>query len=181
MSLDKRDFSNKKHALIEISFNLVIIVVILTLVIALLLNGLLYSINESELNQINKQIDTIISEGEHMSSLASSGSNKTINVYFPQKLKWAVFGKKINNEVSINNNELIYPNLSISNKKEQNEGLYYCYLLKDGTFDLGQTDIQFRSNNISEAAILFSGNYQVIMQLKQTQKGNCYVQLIKKD
>jgi hypothetical protein len=173
----KKKLRKDNKAIMELPFNLVIIVVVMGAVILILSISLLNIMHEAEISQINGQINLIVSEAEHMAGLADSGSNRTITVKFPYSLKWIVFGKPAESMGDLKQSSYLIPeDLTLSSSSSN----YFHYLLEDGTIETGNANTHFCGKNSNEAALIHGGEHTLWLELI-SENGKSFVKIVEKN
>ena len=121
----------------------------------------IYNMVENSQSEIVKnQVEKIISEAENMFEYADSGSLVTIQVNFPDSLRFAVFGSMPLNGVSEPANHVL----------DENTSNNYYFVMGDGTICSYSSNARFSGELIEEVAVLHQGSYTISLELEKNDE-----------
>ena len=146
---------NNEWGIIALPTYLVIIVIIVTAITGVLSYGLLNYQHEMQTQQIQNQIDTIISQAELLYTSSFDDSSIVIEVMFPPILTSLIFGALPQN----NMNE--YDHYIRDNTTEK----LCCYILDNNQMLIRHTAMKFFGENITDPAILEAGRYEIMIKI----------------
>jgi hypothetical protein len=133
---------------------LVIMVIIVSCVIGILSYGIQEFQMTMQSQQIDNQIDMIISQAELLYASSFEGSSIVLEVEFPDYLDSIVFGGCLTGNSSIED-------MYIHNDRTEKT---CCYLLDDNQMNIRHTSIRFVGENITKPSILHEGGYLIRLE-----------------
>jgi hypothetical protein len=143
---------------------LLVIIIVTAAIIMLFSLSLQNIIIDSQIHQIEHEIDTILTEATNMFEYADEGSIATVHVEFPSALRFIVFG-------GLPTNGTIEPtNLTLDENTNNN----YYYVLNDGTLRSFHSNARFSDKNLTQIAVFHTGIYDLTLELWY-QDGKTYV------
>jgi hypothetical protein len=143
---------------------LLVIIIVTAAIIMLFSLSLQNIIIDSQIHQIEHEIDTILTEATNMFEYADEGSIATVHVEFPSALRFIVFG-------GLPTNGTIEPtNFTLDENTNNN----YYYVLNDGTLRSFHSNARFSDKNLTQIAVFHTGIYDLTLELWY-QDGKTYV------
>jgi hypothetical protein len=143
---------------------LLVIIIVTAAIITLFSFSLQNIIIDSQIHQVEHEIDTILTEATNMFEYADEGSAATVHVEFPSALRFIVFG-------GLPANGTIEPtNLTLDENTNNN----YYYVLNDGTLRTFHSNARFSDKNLTQTAVFHTGTYDLTLELCY-QDGKTYV------
>jgi hypothetical protein len=136
-------------------YYLLIIILISAIIIGVLVLSLQQMMNDSQIHQIEHEIDRIITEATNMFEYADDGTCITLQVQFPQSLQFIVFG-------SLPTNGTNEPSLLILNESTSNN---YYFVMDDGSIHTYHSNVRFSDQNFTNFILLHSGVYTLTLEL----------------
>lgn len=165
MSLCKRGFLFKKeYAVLGQPVSLFVIVIVATTILLLWSLSTKNLMRDTQLHQIEQQVNTILFEATHMFEYAADGSGVTIHAEFPPSMRYIVFG-------SLPRNQTLLPESLVYDEKASNN---YFFVLDDGSLHTYHSNVRFSNHNMTGCAIFSAGKYTITLQLCQ-KKGITHV------
>ncbi len=132
--------------------------------------GFALSINsmteDSQVDLVRCEIDSIISEAENMYEYADSGSLVTVKVIFPDSLSFVVFGSMAVDGVSRPSDYSLDENLSNN----------YFFVMDDGTIRSFSSSVCFCGKSTDDFALFGAGSYTLKLELVK-EDGMCFVKV----
>ena len=157
---------NNKDATIGLPIYLIIAIISATAVITLLILSMYYITMESQIYQVENEIQKIITESENMFEYADQGTFVTIHVEFPDSMKYVVFG-----DLPRYNN--VEPkNLTLNENTSNN----YYFIMNDGTLKTFHSNVRFCGNNTTITSLFYPGIYDICLELTHVD-GKTYVKI----
>jgi len=167
MSLHRANLgSGQDNAVLGQPIGLLVILIIATAIIALFCLSAQNLMNDSQIHQVEHQIDTILTEAANMFEYADDGSQTTIHIQFPASLRFIVFG-------SLPRNGTVEP---IDLTLDENSSNNYYYVMDDGAIRTFHSTARFSDHNFTQIALFHSGSYFITMELFY-REGKTYVAL----
>ena len=134
---------------------LLVVIIIAAAIITLFSLSLQNIIMDSQIHQVEHEIDTILTEATNMFEYADEGSMVTVHVEFPTALQFIVFG-------GLPTNGTTEPtNLTLDENTNNN----YYYVMNDGTLRLFHSNARFSSENLTQMAVFHTGTYDLTLEL----------------
>jgi hypothetical protein len=156
--------SGKENAVLGQPVGLLVILVIATVIITLFSLSVQNLLKDSQLRQVEHEIDTILVEATNMFEYADEGSMITIHVEFPTSMRFIVFG-------SLPRDGTIEPtNLTFDENTSNN----YYFVMDDGVLRIFHSNARFSNHNLTQMALFHSGTYDITMKLCHNE-GKTYV------
>ena len=151
-------FPNNKDAIMGLPIYLIVAIITATAVIAMLVLSMHHITTETQIHQVEYEIQRITSEAENMFEYADEGTLVTVHVEFPNSMKFVVFGDLPKN----GNTKPV--NLSLDENTSNN----YYFVMNDGTISTFHSIVRFSSHNETTIALFHPGIYDLTLEL-------CYV------
>jgi len=156
------------QAVLGLPVTLVVTLIVAAVSIAFIVYSASQVWQDTQKNQVNRELEKISVDAEIMFDYANEGTMKTIHVNFPGSLRLVVFG-------SLPLNTSSYPqNLSLDETTSNN----YYFVMDDGTFTTFHSNARFSSNNTKKIALFYPGSYDLTLELVTTE-GKTYVKVYK--
>jgi len=134
---------------------LLVVIIVAAAIITLFSLSLQNIIMDSQIHQVEHEIDTILTEATNMFEYADEGSMAIVHVEFPMALQYIVFG-------GLPTNGTIEPtNLTLDENTNNN----YYFVMNDGTLRLFHSNARFSSENLTQMAVFHSGTYDLTLEL----------------
>lgn len=156
--------SADRYSVVGQPIGLLVILIVASVIIASLCLSIPNLIKESQIQNVECEVDRILIEATNMFEYADNGSIVTIPVEFPTSMQFVVFGYLPRNGT----NEPV--NLTLEEKTSNN----YYYVMNDGTLRTFHSNARFSNYNMTQIAIFHSGNYDITLELCQ-MGGKTYV------
>jgi hypothetical protein len=147
--------SGEENAVLGQPVYLLVVIIIAAAIITLFSLSLQNIIKDSQIHQVEHEIDTIMTEATNMFEYADEGSIATVHVEFPTTLQFIVFG-------GLPTNDTREPtNLTLDENTNNN----YYYVMNDGTLRVFHSNARFSSKNLTQIAIFHTGTYVLTLEL----------------
>jgi len=147
--------SGEENAVLGQPVYLLVVIIIAAAIITLFCLSLQNIIKDSQIHQVEHEIDTIMTEATNMFEYADEGSMATLHVEFPTALQFIVFG-------GLPTNGTREPtNLTLDENTNNN----YYYVMNDGTLSVFHSNARFSSKNLAQMAIFHTGTYDLTLEL----------------
>jgi len=153
-----------RDAVVGQPISLLVILLVAGVITTLLCLSIPNLIKESQLQQVEGEIDRILTEATNMFEYADNGSLRTVSVEFPTSMRFVVFGQVPRNGT----NEPA--NLTLDENTSNN----YYYVMDDGTVRTFHSNARFSDHNMTQMALFHSGAYDIILELSQ-KEGKTYL------
>lgn len=159
--------SSRIYAVLGLPMYLLVVVVIASTAIVLFGLSLLTVYGNTQIHQVERQIDMILTESSNMFEYADVGSLVHLQVEFPSSLRFMVFG-------SLPRNGTEEPvNLTLDENTSNN----YYFVMDDGTLHTFHSNARFSNHNCTQIVILHPGRYTLTLELSSLG-GKTYVTLL---
>ncbi|MEA3458651.1 MAG: hypothetical protein U9R21_08245 [Candidatus Thermoplasmatota archaeon] len=132
-------------------------IIVAAAVIAVLSISIYGILADSQLYQVEHEMDKIASEAENMFEYADGGTMITVHIEFPASMKFVVFGGLPTNGSSEPDN------LTLDEKTSNN----YYLVMVDGTVQTYHSNVRFSSEDYNKIAIFTSGIYDLTLELEK--------------
>jgi hypothetical protein len=160
---EKMLLDNKK-AVVGQPIGLLIILIIAAIIMTLLSFSIQNLLEDSQIHQVEREINTILTDASNMYEYATEGSTDTLHVEFPMSLRFIVFG-------TLPRNGILEPtDLSLDENTTNN----YYFVMNDGTLKIFHSNARFSSRNLTQIALFHSGAYDITLELC-SKEGKSYV------
>ena len=159
---------NNERAIIGLPIYLLVALIVTTTILAIFTLSIMNTTQESQIYQLNHEIDKIITQATNMFEYADSGSTVTIPVVFPSSMRYLVFGDLPRNGIDIPDNLTLYENTSNN----------YYFVMNDGSVFTYHSNARFSGKNETTFAIFHPGTYNIVLELTQ-YRGKTYVKVYK--
>jgi hypothetical protein len=159
-----RTFIENRNAVLGQPFRLVVVLCIASAIIFLFSLILQAFLSDTQFQEIDKEIDTILLESASMYEYANEGSRVTLHITFPATLRYIVFG-------SLPGPSSTEP---VNRTLDENTSNNCYYVTNDGTIRSFHTNSRFSTYNMTEFCIFHSGSYKITLELRQNE-GQTYV------
>lgn len=160
-------FINNGDAVLGLPIYLMVAIISAAAVIAMLVLSMHHITTESQTYQVEYEIQRIISEAENMFEYADSGTMVTLNIDFPQDMKFMVFG-------GLPENNGLPPTILTLNENTSNN---YYFVMNNGRTTTGHTHVRFSGEQTNEISILRPGTYDLKLELVKENNGKTYVKI----
>ena len=159
-----RRIIKNRSAVLAQPFRLVVVLFIASAIIFLFSLILPALLADTQFQEIDKEIDSILLESASMYEYAYEGSHVTLYVNFPATLRYIVFG-------SLPAATSVEP---VNRTLDENTSNNCYYVTNDGTIRSFHTSNRFSSYNMTEFCVFHSGSYKITLELRQ-KEGQTYV------
>jgi hypothetical protein len=150
-----KPLSGEENAVLGQPVYLLVVIIIAAAIITLFILSLQNTIMDSQIHQVEHEIDTIMTEATNMFEYADEGSLATVHVEFPTALQFIVFG-------GLPTNGTVEPiNLTLDENTNNN----YYYVMNDRTLRVFHSNARFSSKNLTQMAIFHTGTYDLTLEL----------------
>ncbi|MCK4348540.1 MAG: hypothetical protein KAW47_07975 [Thermoplasmatales archaeon] len=157
---------HNRSAVMSLPIYIAVVVIVAAAVIAVLSISIYGILADSQLYQVEHEMDKIASEAENMFEYADWGTMVTVHIEFPASMKFVVFG-------GLPANGSFKPdNLTLDEKTSNN----YYLVMVDGTIQTYHSNVRFSSENHNEIAIFTNGIYDLTLELEKID-GKTYVKV----
>jgi hypothetical protein len=147
--------SGEENAVLGQPVYLLVVIIIAVAIITLFSLSLQNTIMDSQIHQVEHEIDTIMTEAANMFEYADEGSMATVHVEFPAALQFIVFGGLPTNGTGEPTNLTL----------DENTNNNYYYVITDGTLRVFHSNARFSSKNLAQMAIFHTGTYDLTLEL----------------
>jgi hypothetical protein len=154
----------EKNAVVGQPIGLLVILIITTIIITLFSLSIQNLLKDSQIHQMEQEINTILTDASNMYEYAAEGSMDILHIEFPLSLRFIVFG-------ALPRNGMLEPtDLSLDENTSNN-----CYfVMNDGTLKIFHSNARFSSSNLTQMALFHSGTYDITLELCSNE-GKSYV------
>ena len=159
-------FIINKDAIMGLPIYLIVAIITATAVIAMLVLSMHHITTETQIHQVEYEIQRIVSEAENMFEYADEGTLVTVHAEFPNSMKFVVFGDLPKNE----NSKPV--NLTL----EENTSNNYYFVMNDGACMTFHSNARFCGNDEATIALFQPGIYDLTLEL-QFVGGKTYVKI----
>jgi hypothetical protein len=154
----------KEDAVVGQPIGLLVILIIAAIIITLFSLSIKNILEDSQLHQVEQEINTILIDASNMYEYATEGSVNTLHVEFPMSLRFIVFG-------ALPTNGIHEPtDLSLDENTSNN----YYFVMNDGTLKIFHSNARFSCRNLTQVAFFHSGAYDLTLELC-SKEGKSYV------
>jgi hypothetical protein len=136
-------------------FYLLIVILVSAIIIGMLLLSLQQMMNDAQIHHIEHEINRIVTEATNMFEYADEGTCKTLQVRFPDSLRYIVFG-------GLPVNGTGEPSLLLLSESTSNS---FYFVMVDGSIHTYHSNVRFSNQNFTEAVLLHSGAYTLTLEL----------------
>ncbi len=145
-----------------------LVAIITSAVIIAIFSMSIYNISKDiQYQNVKNEMDKILSEAENMFEYADSGTMVTLNIDFPQDMKFMVFG-------GLPENNGLPPTILTLNENTSND---YYFVMNDGRTTTGHTHVRFSGEQTNKISILYPGTYDLKLELVKENNGKTYVKI----
>lgn len=159
-------FSKNNYATVGQPFRLVVVLIIVSAIIMVFGLSLENLIADSQVHQIEQQVQEILSEASIMFEHADEGSKVILQVNFPTTLRCIVFGH-------LPSTGTLYPVNATLDENTSNVGYY---VMTDGTIRSFHSNARFSDTTMTKIVVFYAGMYTITLELG-TLGGKTYVTL----
>jgi hypothetical protein len=146
----------------------VLVAIITSTAIIAIFSMSIYNISkDTQYQNVKNEMDKILSEAENMFEYADSATMVTLNIDFPQDMKFMVFGDLPKN------NALVPTTLTLNENTSNN----YYFVMNNGKTTTGHTHVRFSGEQTNEISILYPGTYDLKLELVKENNGKTYVKI----
>ena len=156
--------TKKDNAVLGLPIGLLVILFISTAIIILFCLSLQNLSKDSQIHQIEQQIETILIESSTMFEYANEGAIVTLHVEFPPSMSYLVFGQLPRNGTTE----------PIDRTFDENTSNNYFYVMDDGTMRTFHSHVRFSDINMTQIVVFYPGAYDITLALQQ-KEGKSYV------
>lgn len=153
-----------RDAVVGQPISLLMILIVAGIITTLLCLSIPYLMKESQIQNVEGEIDRILTEATNMFEYADNGSLRTISVEFPSSLRFVVFGQFPRNGTNEPTNLTL----------DENTANNYYYVMDDGTVHPFHSNARFSNHNMTQMVLFHSGAYDITLELCQ-QEGKTYL------
>jgi hypothetical protein len=157
-------FIDDQKAVMGLPFFYTVALIVAAVILGILSYSLISIQHESQIHQIEYQIEQIIAEAKNMYEYADDGSFIHKKVDFPSSMKTLVFGALPKQDEPVSSSTLL----------DENTSNNYFYVTDDGRIFPFHSSVRFSGENTTQIAVLVSGSYEITMEL-QSKDGTTYV------
>ncbi len=154
-SITSDTFSKNNLATLSQPLRLVVVLVIVTVIIMVLSLSLENLIAESQVHQIEQQVQKILREASTMFEHADEGSTVILQVNFPATLRCIVFGH-------LPRTGTLEP---VNTALDENSSNVGYYVMTDGTIRSFHSNARFSDNTMTQIAVFYQGTYAITLEL----------------
>ena len=122
---------------------------------------------DSQIHQVECEIDKIVSEAENMFEYAVEGTIVTVHADFSPSMRFIVFGGLPKNSS--------YESTDI--KLDENTSNNYYFVMNNGRIFTFHSNARFSGKNHSEIAVFHPGVYDLKLELIKGDNGRTYVKI----
>ena len=159
-----RVFMKDRNAVLGQPFRLTVVLCIASAIIFLFSLMMQTLLSDTQFQEIDKEIDTILLEASSMYEYAYEGSRVTLHITFPASLRYIVFG-------SLPAATLTEP---VNRTLDENTSNNCYYVTNDGTIRSFHTNSRFSTYNMTEFCVFHPGSFEITLELRQ-KEGQTYV------
>jgi hypothetical protein len=145
---------------------LLIVLIITTAIICLFALSIQRIIIDRETQQVEHEINRIITEATNMFEYADEGTRVTLHVEFPASMRFIVFG-------ALPTENTAEPMDRTLNENTSNN---YYFVMNDNTFRSYHSNTRFSNQNFTQMVVLHSGTFSLTLELC-SYEGKTYVTL----
>ena len=121
-------------------------------------------LRDGPIQQVESQIDVILTESSHMFEYADEGSMVHLQIDFPSSLRFIVFG-------SLPKNSTMEPS---DRTLDENTSNNYYFVMDDGIIRMFHSNARFSNRNNTEIVVLHPGRYTLAIGVVR-HEGKTYV------
>ena len=158
---------NDEKAVMGLPTYLLVAIITSAAIIAIFSMSIYNISKDTQYQNIRNEIDKILSEAENMFEYADSGTMVTLNIDFPQDMKFMVFGDLPKN------NGLLPTTLTLNENTSNN----YYFVMDNGRTTTDHTHVRFSGEQTNEISILYPGTYDLKLELVKENNGKTYVKI----
>jgi hypothetical protein len=159
----KRIIKNN-YAVLSQPIGLLVILIVASLCISLIWYSIQTLMGDTELNQVEYELSSILTQASTMFEYANEGSSITVHVEFPRSLRFLVFGALPRNGTSEPTNLTL----------DENSSNNYFFVMNDGTTKVFHSNARFSGENLTRIALFHAGTYNLTLELRSSE-GKTYV------
>jgi len=143
------------HGVLGLPTYLLVTLVVAAAILAVFSFSLVTLWNDTQLYQVSRELDKLVTEAEAMFEYADEGTIVTMNLELPSSLHYVVFGglptSIVSEPASLSRNETTSNN--------------YYFVMDNGQFQTFHTHARFADKTISQVVLLYQGSYDVRLEL----------------
>jgi len=125
---------------------------------------------DSQIHQVEYEVDKIVSEAKNMFEYANEGTIVTVHVDFPSSMKFIIFGSlPINSSFEPDNATL-----------DENTSNNYYFIMNNGRIFTFHSNVRYSGRNHNETAVFHPGVYDLKLELVMEGNGRTYVKIYQK-
>jgi len=146
-----------RDAVVGQPISLLVILLVAGVITSLLCLSIPCLMNESQITQVEVEINRILIEATNMFEYGDNGSFRIISVDFPPSVRFVVFGQVPSSGTKEPANLTFDENVSNN----------YYYVMDDGTVRSFHSNARFSNHNMTQMALFHSGAYDINLELCQ--------------
>jgi len=151
-------------AILNLPSYLLVVVIITTLLFTVLIQGVLIFKEQSQLKEMERAIEHIISSAEYLTTHGKQGSRIAKTIAIPSCINFVSFGLPPTQ---------IIKKMGFENKSSFPSNIYViCYT--DGRIEFEYVDFSFASDHPLDSYLLSEGSHKLFIEIIELQ-GNTYV------
>lgn len=149
-----------ENAAINLPIYLMVAIIVASVILAVFSLSIYNLWLDSQVYQVESEIEKIISEAENMFAFANNGTLVTITIEFPSSMRHIIFGGLPQNGVT-EPTELTL---------QENTSNCYYFVMSDGYISTAHSSVRFSGNNTNEIALFHSGSYDLTLELDKVDR-----------
>jgi hypothetical protein len=134
---------------------LLIVIIIVAAIIGALALSLQQVIIDTQIYQVEHEINRMTTEATNMFEYANEGTFITLHIEFPASLQFIVFG-------SLPSNGTAEPSLLTLDENTSNN---YYFVMSNGMVRTYHSNVRFSNQNLTQMVVLHSGVYDLTLEL----------------
>jgi hypothetical protein len=145
----------RDYAVLGQPIYLLVIITIAAVIIGVLAVSLQQIVADTQIHQIEQELDRMTTEATQMFEYADEGTFITLRIEFPISLRFVVFG-------GFPSNGTTEPSFLTLDENTSNN---YYFVMTDGTLRTYHSNVRFSNQNLTQMVVLHPGVYDLTLEL----------------